>query len=117
MKAENWDRPIELIKVKEYKEKIFVDKCCAEVVKKIDSLKDTYAVWCCCNHGLFKNKRGIAVGGVEFKSKLHIREFTKYGTVTLCKFGRDGQFKRYNLEIECKCSPEIIKKAKKHFRK
>ncbi len=107
----NWKRPTRLVKVKKYPKGIIVDKCCAEMVKKIDSLPDIKTAWSCCNHGLYKNKKGIAVGGVEFFSKLPSKELKKLGKVTICTWEKN----RYNIEIKCKCPPKVIKAAKKHF--
>ena len=123
----NWKRATETVKIKKYPEGIVVDKCCAPFIKEIDKLVDTNTTWSCCNHGLFK-RNGIAVGGVEFISKLplpelirslnpqgieNITEEKKY--IAKEKEKKEG-YKGYVYEHLCSCTKEDIENAKKHFK-
>lgn len=117
----NWDRPVKLVKVKRYPEGIYVDGCCVEMVKRIDSLKDTYTTWCCCGHGAFRkmhndNTVSDGHGTVEFMSKLALAGLSEHGKVSRLEYNdKDGGIRGYVIEIECHCSEVVTKDAKEHF--
>ena len=123
----NWDRATKTVKIKKYPEGLVVDKCCAPFIKKIDKLVDTMTTWSCCNHGQFL-RDGVAVGGVEFISKLPLPELirslkpqgieniTEEKKYIANKEDKKEGYKGYVYEHICTCSKEDQENAQRHFK-
>ena len=124
----NWERATETVKIKKYPKGIIVDKCCAPFIRKIDNMVDTMTTWSCCNHGQSLRKK-VAIGGVEFISKLPLQELTRTlkpkGAERIIeekkyianKEEKKEGYKGYVYEHLCTCSEEDKENAKKHFGK
>ena len=112
----NWDRPVRKIKVKAYKEEIFVDECVADAVLFIDGIKGCKTKWCCCGH------RFLGPSTIEFLADpcLDLQELilSKYPNAVL---EREAWMDKENksgwtfIDRLCECSDTVVRLAKEHF--
>lgn len=106
----NWERPIEMVKVKRWGEPIAVDQCCAPLVRFIDSLPETETCWCCCMHGTAPD------GGVEFRSSLPETQLRfLLGPLGRCVWHDKGSLIGRQAFLVCRCRLQDRERAMQHF--
>ena len=106
----NWQRPIEMVKVKRWNGRIAVDACCAPLVQFIDSLPQTETCWCCCMHGTAPD------GGVEFRSSLPEAQLRfLLGPLERCIWHDKGDMVGRQAFVVCSCPPDVREAALRHF--